>query len=230
MKATIRAAKAVTKGYSDAQSKVRDATKNDSSSPSARELDEIAHLSYSRPDFIEIMELVDKRLNDKGKLWRHVYKALAVINHLLHAGSPQVYHYCHNNLYVFKTLREFQYIDDAGMDVGQTVRSEAKEVTTLLLSPEELKSRRRRGPGSTSFNDRVRGTPRRERPNSDPRQSAQQGKRQRSEEDGDLARAIELSKSVEEERLRKIRDSNNGGLFDLVPEYVLLCMSWTYSV
>ena len=27
-----------------------------------------------RNDFIEIMEMLDKRLNDKGKNWRHVFK------------------------------------------------------------------------------------------------------------------------------------------------------------
>ena len=28
-----------------------------------------------RNDFVEIMEMLDKRLNDKGKNWRHVFKA-----------------------------------------------------------------------------------------------------------------------------------------------------------
>lgn len=27
-----------------------------------------------RSDFVEIMEMMDKRLNDKGKNWRHVFK------------------------------------------------------------------------------------------------------------------------------------------------------------
>lgn len=27
-----------------------------------------------RTDFAEIMEVLDKRLNDKGKNWRHIYK------------------------------------------------------------------------------------------------------------------------------------------------------------
>ena len=27
-----------------------------------------------RHDFIEIMDMIDKRLNDKGKNWRHVFK------------------------------------------------------------------------------------------------------------------------------------------------------------
>jgi hypothetical protein len=29
---------------------------------------------YQRGDFVEIMEMLDKRLNDKGKNWRHVFK------------------------------------------------------------------------------------------------------------------------------------------------------------
>lgn len=35
-------------------------------------------VSESRGDFIEIMEMLDKRLNDKGKNWRHVFKACGV--------------------------------------------------------------------------------------------------------------------------------------------------------
>lgn len=34
----------------------------------------LACLGSYRTDFIEIMELLDKRMNDKGKLWRHVFK------------------------------------------------------------------------------------------------------------------------------------------------------------
>ena len=47
-KATVRAAKSVTKGYSSTQSKVRNATKNDSSSPTTRELNEIADLTFNK--------------------------------------------------------------------------------------------------------------------------------------------------------------------------------------
>ena len=31
-----------------------------------------------RNDFVEIMEMLDKRLNDKGKNWRHVFKVSVV--------------------------------------------------------------------------------------------------------------------------------------------------------
>ncbi|KAI0090537.1 hypothetical protein BDY19DRAFT_935724 [Irpex rosettiformis] len=218
MRATMRAAKAVTKGYSDAQSKVRDATKNDTSSPTARELDDIAHLTYSQIDFVEMMEILDKRLNDKGKLWRHVYKALIVVDHLLYNGSPQVFHYCHNNIYVFKTLREFQYIDDNGVDVGQNVRAEAREVTRLLMSPDVLK--RERNGGRRNYDDPIRTSSEtrrsEERKSSQEKEEARRRRQQMQKEgeDEEMKKAIELSKQAEEERLRKIRESNNGGLFD----------------
>lgn len=68
------------------------------------------------------MEMLDKRLNDKGKNWRHVFKALTVLDYCLHAGSENVVLYAKDNIYIVKTLREFQYLDDDGKDVGANGR------------------------------------------------------------------------------------------------------------
>jgi epsin len=70
-------------------------------------------------EFYEIMDMLDKRLNDKGKNWRHVLKALKVMDYCLHEGSELVVTWAKQNLFVIKTLREFQYIDEEGRDVGQ---------------------------------------------------------------------------------------------------------------
>jgi hypothetical protein len=69
-------------------------------------------------EFYEIMDMLDKRLNDKGKNWRHVLKALKVLDYCLHEGSELVVTWAHKNIYIIKTLREFQYIDEDGRDVG----------------------------------------------------------------------------------------------------------------
>jgi hypothetical protein len=37
-----------------------------------------------RNDFVEIMEMLDKRLNDKGKNWRHVFKVRIPSNRAQH--------------------------------------------------------------------------------------------------------------------------------------------------
>jgi epsin len=65
------------------------------------------------------MDMLDKRLNDKGKNWRHVLKALKVLDYCLHEGSELVVTWARKNLFIIKTLREFQHIDDDGRDVGQ---------------------------------------------------------------------------------------------------------------
>lgn len=44
-------------------------------------------IATCRVDFIEMMEILDKRLNDKGKLWRHVYKVRPVSSRAARSSS-----------------------------------------------------------------------------------------------------------------------------------------------
>ncbi|KAF8646005.1 hypothetical protein AX16_007431 [Volvariella volvacea WC 439] len=142
-KAALRVTKNYTKGYSDTQAKVRDATSNDPWGPSGTQMNEIAQLTYNQNDFVEIMEMLDKRLNDKGKNWRHVFKSLTVLDYCLHQGSENVVIYFRDNLYVIKTLKEFQYIDEDGKDQGANVRQKAKDITNLLIDEARLREERR---------------------------------------------------------------------------------------
>jgi len=82
--------------------------------------------------------MLDKRLNDKGKNWRHVLKSLKVLDYCLHEGSELVVTWARKNIYIIKTLREFQYIDEDGRDVGQNGmwhRTRFHEVTLTVPSP-----------------------------------------------------------------------------------------------
>lgn len=74
---------------------------------------------YSSTDFYQVMDMLDKRLNDRGKNWRHVLKSLKVLDYCLHEGSELVVTWARKNIYIIKTLREFQHIDEDGRDVGQ---------------------------------------------------------------------------------------------------------------
>ncbi|KAG5722165.1 Epsin-3 [Termitomyces sp. T112] len=142
-KAALRITKNYTKGYSDTQAKVRDATSNDPWGPTGTQMNEIAQLTYNQNDFVEIMEMLDKRLNDKGKNWRHVFKSLTVLDYCLHQGSENVVIYFRDNAYIIKTLKEFQYIDEDGKDQGGNVRQKAKDITNLLLDENRLREERR---------------------------------------------------------------------------------------
>ena len=53
-------------------------------------MSEIADLTYNVVAFSEIMQMVWKRLNDHGKNWRHVYKALVLLEYLIKTGSEKV--------------------------------------------------------------------------------------------------------------------------------------------
>ena len=69
-------------------------------------------------DLYEVVDMLDRRLNDKGKNWRHVLKSLKVLDYCLHEGSELVVTWARKNIYIIKTLREFIYLDEEGRAVG----------------------------------------------------------------------------------------------------------------
>ncbi|PKI83459.1 hypothetical protein MVES1_002546 [Malassezia vespertilionis] len=206
-KSAVRVGKNYIKGYTDTQIKVREATSNDPWGPSGTQMNELAQLSHNHTDFIEMMEILDKRLNDKGKNWRHVFKALSVLEYLLHAGSENVWMYFHDNIYIVKTLKEFQYIDDSGVDQGLNVRQKAKEITLMLMDEARMRGKR----------------PKQSRTRTDPNDfSDEEGRRRRaadrdrmSKEDRELQRALDESRRMAEEDERKKRaQTQNDNDFD----------------
>ncbi|KAI9659738.1 MAG: hypothetical protein M1831_003636 [Alyxoria varia] len=216
-KSVVRSVKNVTKGYSSVQVKVRNATSNDAWGPSGTDMSEIAQMTYNNSsDFYEIMDMLDKRMNDKGKNWRHVLKSLKVLDYCLHEGSELAVTWARKNMYIIKTLREFQYIDEDGRDVGQNVRVSAKELTSLILDEERLRAERH---DRKLWKSRVTGLddnggasgfgvdpPRR-------RQDRQRGENE--EDDLEYRLAIEASKTeAEEEKKRR----EQGSAAEVVPD------------
>lgn len=135
--------KNVVKNYSDAQVKVREATSNDPWGPSSTLMSEIADLTYNVVAFSEIMQMIWKRLNDHGKNWRHVYKALVLLEYLIKTGSEKVAQQCRENIFAIQTLKDFQYIEE-NKDQGMNVREKSKLLVALLKDEEKLKTERTR--------------------------------------------------------------------------------------
>lgn len=203
--------------------------------------------------------MLDKRLNDKGKNWRHVLKSLKVLDYCLHEGSELVVTWARKNVYIIKTLREFQYVDDDSRDVGQngeinrsscgdrtdpnTVRTSARELTSLIMDEERLRMERSdrktwksRVTGITEFgppegsHEPQRQRPQRRRQDDEEdaeyrlaieasKYEAEEEKRRRATDapptqDDDLAKAIRLSKEEEELRRKELEESNASKLFD----------------
>ncbi|KAG6190107.1 hypothetical protein E4U09_007595 [Claviceps aff. purpurea] len=245
MSKVMRSVKNVTKGYSSTQVKVREATSNDPWGPTGTQMSEIAQMTFNTStEFYDIMDMIDKRLNDKGKNWRHVLKALKVLDYCLHEGSELVVTWARQSIYIIKTLREFQYIDEEGRDVGQNVRVAAKELTSLIVDEERLRAERS---DRKSWKSRVTGLeeygPQHAEPSSlrRPRERRPQGpneddaeyrlaleaskhqeeedrkkreSRKNDDNDDDLAKAIKLSQEEDERRRREMEQSNPNLLFD----------------
>ncbi len=88
-------------------------------------MSEIADLTYNVVAFSEIMQMIWKRLNDNGKNWRHVYKALVLLEYLIKTGSEKVAQQCRENIFAIQTLKDFQYLDDN--------KDQVKKKVVLLL-------------------------------------------------------------------------------------------------
>ncbi|XP_029784916.1 epsin-2 isoform X2 [Suricata suricatta] len=137
-----RQMKNIVNNYSEAEIKVREATSNDPWGPSSSLMTEIADLTYNVVAFSEIMSMVWRRLNDHGKNWRHVYKALTLLDYLVKTGSERVAQQCRENIFAVQTLKDFQYIDRDGKDQGINVREKSKQLVALLKDEERLKAER----------------------------------------------------------------------------------------
>ncbi|KAI1292102.1 Epsin-2 [Halotydeus destructor] len=143
VKGIQRNMKNVVKNYSDSQVKVREATSNDHWGPSSTLMSEIADLTYNVVAFSEIMQMIWKRLNDHGKNWRHVYKALVLLEYLIKTGSEKVAQQCKENIFAIQTLKDFQYLEE-NKDQGMNVREKSKALVALLKDDEKLKVERAR--------------------------------------------------------------------------------------
>ncbi|XP_026072420.1 epsin-3-like isoform X2 [Carassius auratus] len=150
-----RQMKNIVNNYTDAEIKAREATSNDPWGPPTSLLMEISDLTFNVVSLTEIMGIIWKRLNDHGKNWRHVYKALTLLDYLIKSGSERVAQQCKENIYSIQTLRDFQYIDRDGQDQGMGIREKSKQLVLLLREDERLKQERSK---ALKTRERVTGT------------------------------------------------------------------------
>lgn len=151
-----RQMKNMVNNYTEAEIKVREATSNDPWGPPSSLMAEISDLTFNVVAFTEVMGMIWKRLNDHGKNWRHVYKALTLVDYLIKTGSERVTQECRENLPIIQTLRDFQYIDRDGRDQGIHIREKAKNLVALLRDEEKLKKEKRQS--SKTWSRMARGT------------------------------------------------------------------------
>lgn len=143
-------------GVPEIKQKVLAATSNEGWGPTGTQMSEIADSTHHYADFGLIMETIWERLNDHGKYWKHVYKALLLLDYLIKNGAEGCVREARVKIIEIKTLTEFQHIDAKDKDVGLSVRERAKAIVELLhderrLNEERTKARSNRGKFSQSI-------------------------------------------------------------------------------
>ncbi|GAB4834159.1 hypothetical protein Ancab_032423 [Ancistrocladus abbreviatus] len=126
------------------EQKVLDATSNEPWGPLGSLLADIAQASRNYNEYHMIMAIIWKRINDTGKNWRHVYKALAVLEYLAAHGSERVIEEIREHAYQISTLSDFQYIDSSGRDQGNNVRRKSQSLVLLVNDKERVKEVRQK--------------------------------------------------------------------------------------
>ncbi|KAL3634349.1 hypothetical protein CASFOL_021403 [Castilleja foliolosa] len=138
------------------EQKVLDATSNEPWGPHGKDLAYIAQATRNYHEYQMIMSVIWKRTNDTGKNWRHVYKALIVLEYLVANGSERVIDDIREHAYQISTLSDFQYIDSSGKDQGNNVRKKSQALVVLVNDKERIQEARQK---AATNRDKYRGTP-----------------------------------------------------------------------
>ncbi|KAL9247105.1 hypothetical protein vseg_020570 [Gypsophila vaccaria] len=137
------------------EQKVLDSTSNEPWGPHGALLADIAQATRNYHEYQMIMGVLWKRINDTGKNWRHVYKALTVLEYLVGHGSERVIDDIKEHAYQISTLSDFQYIDSSGRDQGNNVRRKSQSLVALVSDKERIEEVRQK---AASNRDKFRST------------------------------------------------------------------------
>ncbi|VDM41439.1 unnamed protein product [Toxocara canis] len=131
--------------YTEAETKVREATNEDPWGPTGPQMAEIAHMTFQYDAFPEIMGMLWKRMLQENKYaWRRVYKSLTLLNYLLKNGSERVVGSARDHLFEMRALENYRYVDERGKDQGLNVRHRAKLLIELIQDEEQLRMARKK--------------------------------------------------------------------------------------
>lgn len=125
-------------GYSHSQRLVRDVTADNGEKPEPYDMRQIANMSHESKNIQPMMKTLYQRMNDKGKHWIHVYKALNLLLYLLSYGGYEVVEWYDNNTYLVQSLCTYEQVDDQGKDVADGIRKSAKQIIALAGNKPKL--------------------------------------------------------------------------------------------
>ena len=121
-------------GYGETEIKVLEATGKENWGVHGQAQQEIARLTRNRDDYQLVMKILWQRLEHTGEEWRHVYKALTVMEFLVAHGAEEVARELQGDIRKIRRLENFHYKEPSGRDQGINVRQKSSNLVAVRAS------------------------------------------------------------------------------------------------
>ncbi|XP_006652753.1 clathrin interactor EPSIN 1-like [Oryza brachyantha] len=122
------------------EQKVLDATSDEPWGPHGTTLSELSHATKKFAECQMVMGVLWTRLSERGPKWRHVYKALTIIEYLIANGSERAVDDILDHYSKISVLSSFEYVEPNGKDAGINVRKKVETILGILNDKEKIKS------------------------------------------------------------------------------------------
>ncbi|RHZ20568.1 hypothetical protein DYB37_005064 [Aphanomyces astaci] len=87
------------------------------------------------------MKKVWEAMDAEGRQWRTVFKALALLDHLIKNGTERVVENARDHMFKLRTLSDFNYYDGSA-DKGAGVREKVKQILDMLNDNDRIRDER----------------------------------------------------------------------------------------
>ncbi|CAL5069773.1 unnamed protein product [Urochloa decumbens] len=122
------------------EQKVLDATSDEPWGPHGSALSELANATKKFAECQMVMNVLWTRLAERGANWRHVYKALTIIEYLIANGSERAVDDILDHYSKISVLSSFEYVEPNGKDAGINVRKKVETIVGILNDKERIKA------------------------------------------------------------------------------------------
>lgn len=122
------------------EQKVLDATSDEPWGPHGSALSELAHATKKFAECQMVMNVLWTRLSERGANWRHVYKALTIIEYFIANGSERAVDDILDHYSKISVLSSFEYVEPNGKDAGINVRKKVETIVGIINDKEKIKA------------------------------------------------------------------------------------------
>jgi epsin len=122
------------------EQKVLDATSDEPWGPHGSALSDLAQATKKFSECQMVMGVLWSRLAERDSNWRHVYKALTIIEYLIANGSDRAVDDILDHYSKISVLSSFEFVEPNGKDAGINVRKKVETLVRIINDKDKIKA------------------------------------------------------------------------------------------